>query len=275
MTHGGHNDWFQVGMDPVFDIEISKSAQHLYVNFEDAGDQAITLIAQEWGHKPLYLTLSGGLDSEFVADRLIKNKIEFVPVIVKFEQLNALETWYAEYWCYLNNKTPVILEYTVDQYPEVLKKFAAQGAELKNFNLVPQLIVYDYVSQQQGHLIYCAGDMQFDVNSKDQFYLHTFDLISNIATVGEHPTSFYMYTPELLLSYIMGYDLELSENYNKIKAYGVHPRPKISYQVDLANDPAYFALKHDLSVQFGIPVEEQNRPCYFGTREQIIKKLTT
>jgi len=206
---------------------------------------------------------------------LIKNKIEFVPVIVKFAQLNALETWYAEYWCYKNNQTPVILEYTLDQYREALKKFATQGAELKNFNLVPQLIVYDYVTQQQGHLIYCAGDMQFDINSKDQFYLHTFDLISDIANVGKHPTSFYMYTPELLLSYMMGYDLELPENYNKINAYGVSPRPKISYQVDLSTDPTYFELKHQLSMDFNVPVDVQNKPCYFGTREQIIQKLTT
>lgn len=274
MTYGGHNDWFQISMDPVFDVEILKPAKHLYINFEDAGDETIKLIAQDWGHKPLYLTLSGGLDSEFVADRLIKNKIKFTPVIVKFEQINTLETWYAEYWCYKNNKTPVILEYTLDQYHTLLKKFASRGADLKNFNLVPQLIVYDYVTQQQGHLIYCAGDMQFDISSKDQFYLHTFDLISNIADVGDHPTSFYMYTPELLLSYMMGYDLDLSENYNKIKAYGVSPRPKISYQQDMALNPQWLELKHQLSVEYSVPFETQNCPCYLGTREQIIQKLT-
>jgi hypothetical protein len=271
----GYKDWFQVTMEPNFTVEILKPASRLIFDFDVAGDEVANLIADQWGHKPLYLTMSGGLDSEFVADRLIKNKIEFTPVIVKLEQLNSLETWYAEYWCYKNNKTPVVIDFTLDQYTDAMKKFAPQCAELKNFNLALQIIVYDYVNQHQGHLIYCAGDMQFDINSKDLFYLHSFDLISSIASVGQHPTSFYMHTPELLLSYISGYNIVLSENYNKINAYGISPRPKIPYQQLLADDPRWFELKHHLSTEFGVPVETQHKPCHLGTREQIIKKLTT
>jgi len=43
------NNWFQVCMDPVFDIKILKPAKHLYINFEDAGDEAIKLIARIGG----------------------------------------------------------------------------------------------------------------------------------------------------------------------------------------------------------------------------------
>ena len=271
----GHNDWFRVSMDPNLDIEILKSAQHLYVNFDSAGDQVATLIADRWAHKSLYLALSGGLDSEFIADRLVKNKIDFTPVILKIGQLNEIETWYAEYWCYKNNRVPVILNYSISEFESAWEKFGPQLAELRHTDLVPQCILYDYANQQNAHLIYGAGDMQFDTNSQDQFYLHSFDLVSNIASVGEHPTSFYMYTPEILLSYISGYDLTLSENYNKINAYKVNPRPKIGYQQSIARDPQYFEFKHRLSTRFNILYVPHNNPCYFGTREQIIKKLTT
>jgi hypothetical protein len=271
----GHNGWFRVSLDSTLDIEILKSAQSLHINFDDAGDQAVTLIADAWAHKPLHLALSGGLDSEFIADRLVKNKIDFVPVILKIGQLNEFETWYAEYWCYKNNKVPVILNLSVSEFESAWERFGPQLAELRNYNLVPQCILYDYANQHNAHLIYGAGDMQFDVNSQDQFYLHSFDLISDIASVGEHPTSFYMYTPELLLSYLTGYDLELSENYNKINAYGISPRPKIGYQQSMADDPRYFEFKHQLSTKFNTLHVPHNASCYFGTREQIIKKLTT
>jgi hypothetical protein len=272
----GHNDWFRVSTDPIFDVEILKPAQCLYIDFDDVGDYTAKLIADSWSHKPLYLALSGGLDSEFVADRLVKNKIDFTPVILKIGQFNEIETWYAEYWCHKNNKVPVVLNYSVAQFETAwMTKFGSQLAELRNYNLVPQCILYDYANQHNAHLIYSAGDMQFDVNSQDQFYLHSFDLISDVASVGEHPTSFYMYTPELLLSYITGYDLDLSENYNKINAYGISPRPKIGYQQHMADDPKYFELKHRLSIKFNTLNVPHNQSCYFGTREQIIKKLTT
>lgn len=269
------NNWFRVSTDPNLTIEITKPAQRLYPNFSQAGDEAIKLIAHEWSHKPLYLALSGGLDSEFVADRLVKNKIDFVPVILKIGNLNSIETWYAEYWCYKNNKIPTILHYSIGKFETAWTQFGSQLAELRNYNLVPQCILYNYANQCNAHLIYSAGDMQFDVNSRDQFYLHSFDLVSDIASVGDHPTSFFMYTPELLLSYITGYDLDLPENYNKINAYGVSPRPKIGYQQDLADDPQYFEFKHHLSVKFNTTDVPHNQSCYFGTREEIIQKLTT
>jgi len=269
------NNWFRISTDPNLTIEITKSAQRLYSNFGQAGDEVAKLIAHEWAHKPLYLALSGGLDSEFIADRLVKNKIDFVPVILKVGNLNSIETWYAEYWCYKNNKIPTILHYSIGEFETAWTQFGSQLAELRNYNLVPQCILYNYANQCNAHLIYGAGDMQFDVNSQDQFYLHSFDLVSDIASVGAHPTSFFMYTPELLLSYITGYDLDLSENYNKINAYGVSPRPKIGYQQDLANNPQYFELKHHLSVKFNTTDVPHNQSCYFGTREEIIQKLTT
>jgi uncharacterized protein YneR len=271
----GHNNWFCVSIDPNLTVDITKPAQQLYVNFDEAGDEAVKLIARDWGNKPLYLALSGGLDSEFIADRLVKNQIDFVPVILKVGDYNSIETWYAEYWCYKNNKVPTILNYTISEFETAWAQFGPQLAELRNYNLVPQCILYDYANQHNAHLIYGAGDMQFDVNSQDQFYLHSFDLVSDIASVGDHPTSFYMYTPELLLSYIAGYDLDLSENYNKINAYGVSPRPKIGYQQSMADDPKYFEFKHHLSVKFNTTNVVHNQSCYFGTREQIMKKLTT
>jgi len=271
---GGYNNWFEVTADPKFDARILKTAKHLYENFEQAGDYTINLIAQDWSHKPLYLTLSGGLDSEFVAKLLVKNKIKFTPVILKIDLLNEPETWYAEYWCYKNSITPIVLHYNVSQFTDAMKRHYKWLVELKNFALIPQAIVYDYVNQQQGHLIYCAGDMQIDVNTVDQFYLHSFDLISNIASVGSHPTSFYMYAPELLLSYVYCYDINLPENYNKINAYQVSPRPKVPYQQHLDQHPWHQEYKQKMMRIAKLDLNNYHKPCYFGTREQILQKLS-
>ena len=113
--HGGHNNWFSINLESSpFRLKFNTRASKLYTDFDKAADNTAQLLQQSWGEKNLYLALSGGIDSELVANTLLRNKIKFTPIILKIDEINALETWYAEYWCKQNNIQPVILQYTID-----------------------------------------------------------------------------------------------------------------------------------------------------------------
>jgi hypothetical protein len=267
---GGYNDWFSISLDgPVFELKINQRANKLYTNFNEAADIAANLLYQQWNDRPLYLAMSGGIDSEFVANTLHRNNIPFTPVILKIENYNTTESWYAEYWCYQHNIQPVILEYSMPMFFDAMVKFFSKLVKIKQDSQTPMMIVYDWISQQNGTCIYGAGD----INLRDgKFYCNPLDFISNIIYNDRHPTSFFMYTAELALSYISNFDINLSEQYNKLQFYNVLARPKIDYSTYLNTNFEYSEQLKKLWYVFKL---KENFDLYhwYGTKEQIVQSL--
>lgn len=269
---GGHNNWFSVSVDgPQFQVQFNRRASKLYKNFDDAADNAAQLLYKEWGHRPLYLALSGGVDSEFVARILLKNKIPFTPVILKIDSLNAVESQFALTWCEKNNITPVILNYTTQDLNDSFKLFFPKMHKIKHYHSTAMMIIYNYIEMQDGHCIYCAGDINLDSARKEFFHYH-YDFIPNMVDAGKHPTSFFMYTPELALSYINQFDSDRPEQHNKLRFYQVEPRSKIDYvslippeQNKKTMDSLFYILK--------IEKQEFDACFWYGAKEQIIQNL--
>jgi len=269
---GGHNDWFSVSVDgPQFQVGFNRRASKLYKNFDDAADNAAQLLYKEWGHQPLYLALSGGVDSEFVARILLKNKIPFTPVILKIDSLNAIESQFALTWCNQNNITPVILNYTTQDLNNSFKLFFPKMLKIKHYHCTPMLTIYKYIETQGGHCIYCAGDINLDSDRKEFFHYH-YDFIPNIVDVGKHPTSFFMYTPELALSYINQFNPAQPEQHNKLGFYQVEPRSKIDY-IPLIPRDQNNKTKDKLFYIFKTGNQEFDACHWYGTKEQIIQNL--
>lgn len=269
---GGHNDWFSVNNSgSQFQVKINRRASKLYENFDDAADHAAQLLYKEWGHRPLYLALSGGIDSEFVARILLKNKIPFTPVILKIDSLNAIESQFAISWCEKNNITPVILTYTVEDLNNSFKLFFPKLHKIKHYYSVPMMSIYKYVETHSGHCIYCAGDINLDSVCKE-FFHYNYDFISNIVDTDKHPTSFFMYTPELALSYINQFDPTQTEQYNKLKFYQVAPRSKIDY-VSLIPQDQIKKTMDNLFYIFKIDNQKFDACHWYGTKEQILQNL--
>ena len=271
---GGHNDWFSVNVaQPNFQLKINRPAANLYQDFDDAADDAAQLLFREWGNRPLYLALSGGIDSELTARILLKNKIPFTPVIVKIGTLNYLEVWYAEYWCHANNIEPVILSYTLDEFVKEIARLSPKLRQIKNYNQTPILLIYEYARKHGGCGIYCGGDINLDSDC-NEFYCASLDFVSNLIDVGDHPTSFFMYTPELALSYVNQFDTKKTEQYNKISFYKVTPRPKIEYVQALRNTEQYQNIMNRIIALFKIdPFEMEYQKHWYGTKEQLMQDL--
>ena len=267
---GGHDNWFSISLeDPSFQLQFNRRAQTLYSEFTQAADVAVRLLYQDWKHRPLYLAMSGGIDSEFVADTLYRNNIPFIPIILKIENFNCHESWYADYWCYQHHVQPVVLEYSMPMFLDAMVRFFPMLTKIKQNAQTPMLIIYDWVTQQNGHCIYGAGDINLKEN---QFYCSCLDFISNIIYQDRHPTSFFMYTAELALSYISKFDIALDEQYNKLSFYGVSPRPKIDYISSFDNNADFIALRSKLCYVCKYP-NNYNTYHWYGTQQQIIQNL--
>lgn len=270
----GYKDWFSVKVtEDDFQLKFNRRAHTLYQNFDEAADEAAKLLHSEWFDKPLFLALSGGVDSECVAETLRRNKILFTPIIVKITGVNDLETWYAEYWCYKNCITPVVLTYTPVEFAEQTVKFFPNLLQVKCHNLTAILIVYEYAKNNNGYGLYSGGDINFDLDRKE-FFCASLDFISNLVDAGKNPTSFFMYTPELALSYVNQFVVFRDEQYNKLAFYNVSPRPKIQYLRNLWRNSDY----HNYVKQFfpDIDLSPEWRSKYkfwYGTKEQIVQDL--
>lgn len=271
---GGADGWFSVNVSEAsFQLKINRRATRLYQNFDDAADVAAKLLYNDWGNRPLYLALSGGIDSELTARILLKNKIPFTPVILKIGTLNQLETWYAEYWCHSNNIVPVILDYSLDEFAKEIARLSPKLRQIKNYNQAPILLIYEYAQQHGGCGIYCGGDINLDLD-RNAFYCASLDFVSNLIDVGNHPTSFFMYTPELALSYVYQFNTNKTEQHNKIAFYKVSPRPKIEYVQALRNTEQYQNVIGKIITLFKVdPFEMEHQKHWYGTKEQLIQDL--
>jgi hypothetical protein len=267
---GGYNNWFSISLDDSsFQLKFNRRATTLYQDFEAAADHAVNLLYQQWNDRPLYLAMSGGMDSEFVANALYRNQIPFQPVILHIDDRNQTESWYAHYWCKQHNVQPIVLTRTMPQILEALAKFFPKLMEIKQVHQTPMLVIYDWVTQQDGYCIYGGGDINL---SEKKFYCNSLDFISSIIYQDRHPTSFFMYTAELALCYISKFDIDLDEQYNKLSFYNVMPRPKIEYLAPMIANTDYQTQLEKL--YYVCKFTDTFDPYYwYGTKQQIMDEL--
>lgn len=224
----GHNDWCSVrAMPKSFMFKVNKKANHCYSNFQDACDFTAARLKEDWSDKPWFLALSGGLDSEIVANTLIRNHMLFTPLILKIERSNEDESWYAEHWCRTNNLTPKILTISLNEWAEMINQYSSVVQNTHQIGIAAYLYLSDYVTQHlDSYLVSGLGDINQD---GEKFYTNAVDFCLDMWRPKCHPTGFFMYTPELALSYIKNFDPLLDEQLNKLSFYHICPRPKMNW----------------------------------------------
>jgi len=179
----------------------------------------------------LYVSLSGGIDSEFVANSLLSRGIKFTPVIVDYVG-NSAEVWYAYLWCRENNITPFV----INLKPPVAAKTFSYFARKYSTSFVSSL---DFVINEliDGHLLngcaepfereFCNDDKLLNTTS-DTLSLLSYDYGLDLAFPERHPGSFFTYTPNLLYHMVSNLDYTKPVQIAMSEYYGVRPRPKIS-----------------------------------------------
>ena len=235
----GHNNWFGINLrlginnhDVRFEITLSIDNKDLISDFEKASDYTAKLIAEKYEN--LYLSLSGGLDSEYIATVLLRNNIPFTPVIC-YNSGTKNEVWYARYFIEQHNLTPMIIDYTKNEnifYSRLLRN-ARNMQTNPSISFVPHIIV----EQINGSLITGYGDPFAVSNDYDcpmgsilEFEEHDFYL--DVSFDNKHPGAFFSFTPDILFSLIQSIDISKNVQLAKSILYKIPGRSKIITHLD-------------------------------------------
>jgi hypothetical protein len=220
------------------------------VPIDVATENAIKDIYETY-NKKIYLAISGGVDSEYVADILLRLKIKFVPIIVKLNKENSIDTWWAIRWCRQNNVEPYIINIDENQYVDVMIANAKKYCSIMTAGSVTVHFILKYVNEQNGILLTGMGfnelyipdpimyDEEHDKTLRDddgkmkEGYLQSeADIIKLLESNGQHPMTVLNWSPEVTLSYITARDPNLNTEENRFKIFKCLPRPKIALPMD-------------------------------------------
>ena len=100
------------------------------LSFEEAIIDSLFKIANKSDN--LFVSLSGGLDSEFIAKQLFELKIPFIPIIICVDDANKIEREYAFHICRKLNIQPVILkisetDFIKEYVKNIFNRFGGNG----------------------------------------------------------------------------------------------------------------------------------------------------
>ena len=289
----GKNSWIKYRLNrsytnpwPVSEMDVylcpTEPAKIISVN--QAAKNVATDIAYNYNN--LYVAMSGGIDSEFVAKTFLELGIPFTPIIFKVEDLNELDIWWAFKWCRENKIEPVVVEASGDEWVQRLitisrdfcGRFGAGNGTLS--------FLYDYVRNVNGKLITGGGFPEYypdenlsymwtryvdsKMNNKNGYLIHEPDIIQAIM-YPEMPFNFLSWTSEIVLSYVAARDMTKTSAENKSVIMNCHPRPKNMGVGDLFFR-THPVLKNWILIRRKIGTAEAE---YIGSKEEIIQMLTT
>jgi len=222
-------------------VEICQRAKTL-INFDLACNRAAQEIYDT--HKNLYLGLSGGADSEYVATCFHRNGIPFTPVILQYNLATSndqvYESWYAKQWCRQHNVEPLIVNidnYVTSEHEKnvylTLKPRLLGGAVTAGF-------LKKFVDSRGGKLIsgfqieYYPDHEQMtylepQLTSYNGFVLEESDLYIETLGTNQHPWAFFYWSPEIVAGFVHGWNVDKTMTENKSIIYKTSCRPKFSY----------------------------------------------
>lgn len=262
-----HNDFICHNLDERllnnlldFKVEIFPKPFQI-MKFHDAADYTCKQIYTKY--KNLYLSFSGGADSEYVLRCFVKNSIPIVPIIIltdhnEFETDNAIKT------CKELNVQPITIpinryKFLKLYYDNIVKKLNGTGWEVTG-----NLITSEFISNKNGILIlgnHFMGDSPVDINNV--VYAHEWDFYNDVLT-NQPCINFFYYNFEIFYAMIDS-SKNLIFNKDKCKLYGITDRLKRHYEYRY-ND--YFKMIKKIDDRI-VP----KNISYIGTSSDVLKKF--
>lgn len=277
--------------DRDFEISLHPSKKSKIISFDKAAENvAIDLHSS---YKNIFLAMSGGIDSEYVAETFVRLDIPFTPLIFELENLNYLDVWHAHRWCYYKKLEPVVIKYTLKEYiDKVLLNLKEYHTRTPGGTAVLR-ILRDYVRSKNGSLVTGGGDFEYypdptffhaspfffgyDKEIEDEHhnpvvegYVLNEPDITRSMMMPEMPFNFYSWTPEIVLSYVAARNLSKNNEENKIELTGCYPRPK-----NMGIPEYIFNRDPELSNIVLLRNYLGSSECNFmGTKEDLIRMLS-
>lgn len=257
-----------------------------FVIFDRACKNVAKEIYELYKHQRIYVAMSGGCDSEIVANSFYQERIPFTPIINEFYyaglETSYADTWWAKRWCAERGLVPYINKINLRDFKNIILPIAEQIKARKLFS-IQNILLADIAKANDGVLVNGQAfieyypestldylkdilhDPAFEKN-KTGWLLHEDDFYIDMYDPGYHPYNFLSWTPEIALSYIKCRDMLLSSEENKFKIMKCSPRPKLA-----APDIVWTFLgdpQKELKNKYGT-----SEVFFLGTHEEIISKL--
>ena len=270
----GHNDWFGINLhknlsnhDIEFQAELRIAGADLAMPFTESSDYTAKLIASKY--KNLYLSLSGGLDSEYVATVLIRNNIPFTPVILITPD-NLDEVWFAKYFCHQKSLTPLILDFR-DKYNQLLAAVLRHARAISSAAMIGFYthVIAEHIGDS-AHLLTGFGEPfsnsnDYDVAMGNQLEIEEHDFYLDVTFGNQHPGGFLSYTPELFFSLINHIDIDKNTQAAKTILYNISPRIKSTSTLSMPKFvPANATIR-----------KPNNKKCITLDRNALLEKAKT
>lgn len=259
------------------------------LDFRTACQQAAEEIYSSLNGRKLFVSMSGGCDSETVANTFFQLKIPFTPIIHETYYLGLeayyADTWWAKRWCKSAGLTPIIKKST---FPEMFAENKPIADKLKARKLYPiqNVVLAEYAKSQDAMLVNGQGFIEYypdltldylkDIVHDPSFYtngklrsgwlIHEDDFYIDMNDPGYHPYNFLSWNREIAKSYIVSRDFSLNSEENKFKIMNCSPRPKLGVP-----EVAWVFLKEyqdRLKRQYGT-----SEVFFLGTHEEMLESL--
>lgn len=246
------NNWFTTNLKArsienlcAFDISLNPYQFTKGDFYEMCNKQAIELYEQ---HDKLYLSYSGGLDSEFVLKVFKDLQLDITPVIV-MTPYNEAESLDALKFCKERSIIPEIVNYTRNEIVDKLKEKSIDRGYYSLLGGLP-LVVCDLVNQTGGKLLTGYGD-PFSITpglqpthriserlemSEWDYYLDTYDT--------SHPSGFFTHSLEVFYSLINQINYDIPTQTAKYELYKLTPRMKLYWK------PEFYAIFREMKREF-------------------------
>lgn len=243
---GTHNHWFKTNIhdrltNPYTDLKVFiDDVRAKPMDFIDSCYDVAYRI-RDLG-KPIYIPLSGGLDSEFVLKIFLDLAIPVTPVIVS-TPANVLESAYAFHYCKKRGVKPIVLEYTEADliktyYEDIFRKLNGYG-----FNSAAVLLAGRYIEEQGGIAI--VGEHIID---DDCFGVNEWDFYNDVLIHPDNSLYFFIYTPEIVCAMVKARRPEEPDQEFKLRLYGLDFRPKIKYIYQRKADQALYEINKSRTI---------------------------
>lgn len=239
------NNWFSTNLKNrdkgMCDFKITIEPYKFITNgfHRDCADAAYD-IANRYDN--LYVSYSGGLDSEFVLNTFIESNIPITPVLIK-TSFNQEEYEYALKYCKSRNIQYVVIEYSSSDFVYKLHEKTHKRNLHATLGGLP-LLVNDYVKNKNGYLVTGYGD-PFDIRDGTLHQIEHYPTspISHNLHISEwdyypehydsdNPNAFFTYNLSIFYSMISEVDYEIPFQQAKAKLYGLENRKKMFFSYD-------------------------------------------
>jgi hypothetical protein len=232
------NNWFttnlsQRSIDNLCDFEMTITPYEFQsVNFHEQSVKVAKELADT--HDKLFVSYSGGIDSEYVLKTFHESGLPITPVIID-TPYSIEESSYAFKFCRENGISPEVLTFSENDIVDRLQEKSTSRGLFSLLGGLP-LIAADAVNQVGGKLITGHGD-PFTIiagiprsipmsetleMSEWDYYLDSYD--------NTHPSGFFTYDLSLFYSMIEQIRYDCSVQRAKYEFYKVEPRMKMFWK---------------------------------------------